>query len=77
MNPAAAPKADDDEDIDLFGSDDEEDDAEKAALTAKRLEEYKAKKALKPKTSMSPKTTQLIKGMLTSCSRQVRCHFGG
>jgi len=36
----------------LFGSDDEEEDAEKEALAAKRLEEYRAKKALKPKTSM-------------------------
>lgn len=50
VNPAAAPAADDDDEVDLFGSDDEEEDAEKAALTAKRLEEYKAKKALKPKT---------------------------
>lgn len=36
----------------MFGSDDEEEDAEKEALAAKRLEEYRAKKALKPKTSM-------------------------
>lgn len=51
VNPAAAPAAEEDDDeVDLFGSDDEEEDAEKAALTAKRLEEYKAKKALKPKT---------------------------
>jgi len=50
VNPAAAPDAEDDDEVDLFGSDDEEEDAEKAALTAKRLEEYKAKKALKPKT---------------------------
>jgi len=53
VNPAAAPEKaaeDDDDEVDLFGSDDEEEDAEKAALTAKRLEEYKAKKAAKPKT---------------------------
>lgn len=44
-NPAKAPDAeDDDEDVDLFGSDDEDDDAEKEALTKKRLEEYAAKK---------------------------------
>lgn len=44
-NPAKAPAADeDDEDVDLFGSDDEEDDAEKEALTKKRLAEYAAKK---------------------------------
>ncbi|KAI5814981.1 elongation factor EF-1 beta subunit [Pyronema omphalodes] len=49
--PAAAPAAEEDDDeVDLFGSDDEEDDAEKEALTAKRLAEYHAKKAQKPKT---------------------------
>lgn len=52
INPAAA--ADDDDDLDLFGSDDEEADAEKEALAAKRLAEYRAKKALKPKTSTPP-----------------------
>ncbi|KAJ3396556.1 Elongation factor 1-beta [Lobulomyces angularis] len=50
---AAAPAADDDEnDIDLFGSDDEEDEEAlkaKEELTKKRLAEYHAKKALKPK----------------------------
>ncbi|CAJ0941367.1 unnamed protein product, partial [Mesorhabditis belari] len=38
---------DDDEDIDLFGSDDEE-DAEKAAIVAQRLKEYQEKKSKKP-----------------------------
>ncbi|KAI8838786.1 hypothetical protein CcCBS67573_g06424 [Chytriomyces confervae] len=47
---AAAAKKDDDEDFDLFGSDDEEEDAEKAALVEARLKEYHAKKAAKPKT---------------------------
>lgn len=58
VNPAAAPaKADeDDDDEDLFASDDEEESAEKAALTAKRLEEYRAKKAAKPQTSMFSST---------------------
>lgn len=46
MNPSKAPAAeeDDDDEVDLFGSDDEEADAEKEALTKKRLEEYAAKK---------------------------------
>ena len=42
---APAPKADDD-DVDLFASDDEE-DAEAERLKAQRLEEYRAKKAAK------------------------------
>ncbi|KAI5851993.1 elongation factor EF-1 beta subunit [Tricharina praecox] len=54
VNPAAAPEKveeeDDDDEVDLFGSDDEDEDKEKEALAAKRLEEYRAKKALKPKT---------------------------
>ncbi|BGP26272.1 Translation elongation factor 1 beta [Rhodotorula toruloides] len=47
--PAAA-AADDEDDIDLFGSDDEEVDPEAEALKQKRLAEYAAKKANKPKT---------------------------
>ncbi|GAA6017680.1 hypothetical protein JCM10207_001248 [Rhodosporidiobolus poonsookiae] len=46
--PAAAEEEDDD--IDLFGSDDEEVDPEAEALKQKRLAEYAAKKANKPKT---------------------------
>ena len=46
---AAAPAAKKDEDdLDLFGSDDEEEDAELEALKAQRLAEYNAKKSLKP-----------------------------
>ncbi|GAA5938570.1 hypothetical protein JCM3775_002160 [Rhodotorula graminis] len=47
--PAAA-AADEDDDLDLFGSDDEEVDPEAEALKQKRLAEYAAKKANKPKT---------------------------
>ncbi|KAF4611472.1 hypothetical protein D9613_003905 [Agrocybe pediades] len=49
---AAAPAADaaeDDEDIDLFGSDEEE-DAEAERIKAERVAAYEAKKANKPKT---------------------------
>ena len=42
-------KEDDDEDIDLFGSDDEE-DAEAERIKAERVAAYNAKKAAKPKT---------------------------
>ncbi|KAI9138437.1 hypothetical protein BKA69DRAFT_1127376 [Paraphysoderma sedebokerense] len=45
---AAAPAKEEEEDIDLFGSDDEVDE-EAEKLKAQRLEEYKAKKAAKPK----------------------------
>lgn len=48
-SPAAAPAAEAEEEIDLFGSSDEsEEDAEKEALTKKRLAEYAAKKVSIP-----------------------------
>ncbi|KAI8926018.1 elongation factor 1-beta-like protein [Entophlyctis helioformis] len=45
----AAPAAADEDDIDLFGSDDEEEDAEAERIKAERLAEYNAKKLAKPK----------------------------
>merc|ERR1719342_825793 len=39
----------DEEDVDLFGSDDEEEDEEKARITAERLKAYHEKKSKKPK----------------------------
>lgn len=49
-DPAAADGAgDDDDDVDLFGSDDEE-DSEAERVKAQRVAEYNAKKANKPKT---------------------------
>jgi elongation factor 1-beta len=60
--PAAAPSAEEDEDIDLFGSDDEEEDEAKAELTRKRLEEYNAKKAAKgPKPAAKSIVTMDVK----------------
>lgn len=47
---AAAPAADDDEEVDLFGDDDEE-DAEAEKLKAERVAAYNAKKANKPKAA--------------------------
>jgi elongation factor 1-beta len=44
----ADPQAEDDDDLDLFGSDEEE-DAEAEKLKAQRLADYQAKKAAKPK----------------------------
>ncbi|EFY87901.1 hypothetical protein J3459_010308 [Metarhizium acridum] len=50
LNPAKAPAAaDDDDDVDLFGSD-EEDDAEAERVREERLAEYRKKKEAKPKT---------------------------
>ena len=45
--PAAKPAADDDDDVDLFGSDEEE-DAEAAKVREERLKAYAAKKSNKP-----------------------------
>lgn len=51
INPAKAEeKAEDDDDVDLFGSDDEEEDAEAARVREERLKAYHEKKAAKPKT---------------------------
>merc|ERR1719233_832996 len=47
--PATPAAALDDDDVDLFGSDDEEEDAEKARITAERLKAYHEKKSKKPK----------------------------
>ncbi|KAI2468071.1 putative elongation factor 1-beta [Annulohypoxylon bovei var. microspora] len=50
LNPAKAPAAEEDDDVDLFGSDDEEEDAEAVRVREERLAAYKAKKDTKPKT---------------------------
>ncbi|KAI0141045.1 putative elongation factor 1-beta [Hypoxylon sp. NC0597] len=51
LNPAKAPDAAaEEDDVDLFGSDDEEEDAEAVRVREERLAAYKAKKEAKPKT---------------------------
>lgn len=45
-----AQAAEDDDDVDLFGSDDEEEDAEAERVKQERLAAYAEKKAAKPKT---------------------------
>ncbi|KAI1466775.1 putative elongation factor 1-beta [Daldinia caldariorum] len=51
LNPAKAPDAaEEEEDVDLFGSDDEEEDAEAVRVREERLAAYREKKAAKPKT---------------------------
>ena len=49
MNPAKAPaEAEEEEDVDLFGSDYEEEDAEAARIREERLAEYKKESKTKP-----------------------------
>lgn len=51
LNPAKAPAAEeDDDDVDLFGSDEEE-DAEAARVREERMAEYRKKKEAKPKVA--------------------------
>ena len=54
-------KAEEDDDVDLFGSDDEEEDAEAARIREERLAEYKKKKEAKPKTAAKSIVTMEIK----------------
>lgn len=64
VNPAAAPeKAEegDDDDVDLFGSDDEEEDAEAARIREERLAEYRKKKEAKPKVAAKSVVTMDVK----------------
>jgi len=62
LNPAKAPAAEeDDEDVDLFGSDDEEEDAEAARIREERLAEYKKKKDAKPKLAAKSLVTMDVK----------------
>lgn len=72
VNPAKAPAkaAEDDEDeVDLFGSSDEEEDAENERIKAERLEEYKKKKAGKVKPAAKSIVTLDVKpwGMHAAC----------
>lgn len=61
LNPAKAPAADDDEDVDLFGSDDEEEDAEAARVREERLAEYRKKKEGKTKPAAKSIVTLDVK----------------
>ncbi|KAK4452156.1 hypothetical protein QBC34DRAFT_399357 [Podospora aff. communis PSN243] len=62
INPAKAPAAEeDDEDVDLFGSDDEEEDAEAARIREERLAEYKKKKEGKVKPAAKSIVTLDVK----------------
>ncbi|KAI2614624.1 putative elongation factor 1-beta [Hypoxylon fragiforme] len=61
LNPAKAPAAEEEDDVDLFASDDEEEDAEAARVREERLAAYKAKKDAKPKTTAKSVVTMEVK----------------
>jgi elongation factor 1-beta len=64
VNPAKAPEKDaeeDEDDVDLFGSDDEEEDAEAARIRDERLAEYKKKKEGKVKPAAKSIVTLDVK----------------
>ena len=58
--PAAEPAAEDDDDVDLFGSDEEE-DPEAVRIREERLAAYKEKKAAKPKVAAKSVVTLDVK----------------
>ncbi len=62
--PAEAPAAEeggDDDEVDLFGSDDEEEDAEAVRVREERLAAYREKKAAKPKPAAKSVVTLDVK----------------
>lgn len=59
LNPAKAPE--DDDEVDLFGSDSEEEDEESKRVKAERVEEYKKKKAGKEKPAAKSIVTLDVK----------------
>lgn len=62
LNPSKAPAADEeDDDVDLFGSSDEEEDAEAAKIRDERLAEYKKKKEGKTKPAAKSVVTLDVK----------------
>jgi len=62
LNPAKAPAAEEeDDDVDLFGSDDEEEDLEAERIRAERLAEYKKKKEGKTKPAAKSLVTMDVK----------------
>ncbi|KAK1753411.1 translation elongation factor 1 beta [Echria macrotheca] len=63
LNPAKAPGAaeEEDEDVDLFGSDDEEEDAEAVRIREERLAEYRKKKEGKVKPAAKSLVTMDVK----------------
>lgn len=62
LNPAKAPATEEEDDeVDLFGSDDEEEDAEAEKIRNERLAEYKKKKEGKTKPAAKSVVTMDVK----------------
>ncbi|KAI1764770.1 hypothetical protein GGR53DRAFT_299709 [Hypoxylon sp. FL1150] len=62
LNPAKAPATEEaEDDVDLFGSDDEEEDAEAVRVREERLAAYRAKKEAKPKIAAKSMVTLDVK----------------
>ncbi|KAH8629467.1 elongation factor 1-beta [Alternaria alternata] len=86
LNPAKAPEKeaeDDDDEVDLFGSDDEEEDAEAARIKEERLAEYNKKKAGKlpdDETNMDELKANVLSiekdGLVWGASKLVAVGFG-
>jgi elongation factor 1-beta len=79
VNPAAAPEKaaeEDDDELDLFGSDDDEVDEEAEKLKQQRLDEYNKKKAGKVKPAAKSIVTLDVKpwGMyFAACVTRIMC----
>ncbi|KAL1637596.1 hypothetical protein SLS58_009269 [Diplodia intermedia] len=61
INPAQAPAAEEEDDVDLFGSDEEEEDPEAVRIREERLAEYKKKKEGKTKPAAKSIVTMDVK----------------
>jgi elongation factor 1-beta len=73
LNPAKAPAAEeeDDDEVDLFGSDDEEEDLEAERIRNERLAEYKKKKEGKVKPAAKSVVTMDVKPWGTLCLKYI------
>ena len=72
LNPAKAPAAEEDDDeVDLFGSDDEEEDLEAERIRNERLAEYKKKKEGKVKPAAKSVVTMDVKPWGALCLKYI------
>ncbi|KAH8167259.1 hypothetical protein CIB48_g1028 [Xylaria polymorpha] len=76
LSAPAAEEGGDDDEVDLFGSDDEEEDAEAVRVREERLAAYREKKAAKPKVAAKSVVTLDVKpwGKFFRVTRDTRRH---